>query len=390
MLQTLIKICIQQRLAAIVLTLIVAAFGVYSYLRTPIEAYPDVTNVQVEVVAQVAGLAPEEMERQVTIPLERALNGNPGMIQMRSESAFGLTIIWCVFEDGYDSFRARTQTAERLLTAEVPEEAFVRLTPDATPLGKIFYYKLTSDRHDLYQLRSEQEWTVARMLKQVPGVADALGMGGFLKEVHVEVDPPKLAAYGLTLAEVSEAIERSNLNVGGGIQKRGDQQFLIRAIGYLMSPQDIKDVVLEVESGTPVTIGDVARVVQSYTPRYGAVGYDDEREIVDVMERILTEQTNYEVKTALSGFQAGMECERFKPHVILLDIHIGEADSKQLADMVRKNEHLQFTKIVAMSGKLTDGQANGLRGLGYDGFLKKPFQLRQVVEAIEAATNLVA
>lgn len=116
---------------------------------------------------------------------------------------------------------------------------------------------------------------------------------------------------------------------------------------------------------------------------------DDEREIVDVMERILTEQTNYEVKTALSGFQAGMECERFKPHVILLDIHIGEADSKQLADMVRKNEHLQFTKIVAMSGKLTDGQANGLKGLGYDGFLKKPFQLRQVVEAIEAATNLV-
>lgn len=116
---------------------------------------------------------------------------------------------------------------------------------------------------------------------------------------------------------------------------------------------------------------------------------DDEREIVDVMERILTEQTNYEVKTALSGFQAGMECERFKPHVILLDIHIGEADSKQLADMVRKNEHLQFTKIVAMSGKLTDGQAQGLRGLGYDGFLKKPFQLRQVVEAIESATNLV-
>lgn len=281
MLQQLIRHCIERRLAAIVVTLLVAAYGAYAYLRTPIEAYPDVTNVQVEVVAQLPGLAPEEMERQITIPLERALNGNPGMIQMRSESAFGLTIIWCVFEDGYDSFTARTQTAERLLTAEVPEEAFVRLTPDATPLGKIFYYKLTSDRHDLYQLRSEQEWTVARMLKQVPGVADALGMGGFLKEVHVEVDPAKLAAYGLTLSEVGEAIEKSNLNVGGGIQKRGDQQFLIRAIGYLMSPQDIKDVVLEVDSGTPVTIGDVARVVQSYTPRYGAVGYDDEREIVE-------------------------------------------------------------------------------------------------------------
>lgn len=281
MLQQVLRLCIQRRFAAIVVTLVVAAYGAFAYLRTPVEAYPDVTNVQVEVVAQLAGLAPEEMERQVTIPLERALNGNPGMMQMRSESAFGLTIIWCVFEDGTDSFRARTQTAERLLTAEVPEEAFVRLTPDATPLGKIFYYRLTSDRHDLYQLRSEQEWTVARLLKQVPGVADALGMGGFLKELHVEVEPAKLAAYGLTLAEVTEAIERSNLNVGGGIQKRGDQQFMIRAIGYLTSAEDIKDVVLEVDSGTPVTIGDVARVVQSFTPRYGAVGYDDQREIVE-------------------------------------------------------------------------------------------------------------
>lgn len=116
---------------------------------------------------------------------------------------------------------------------------------------------------------------------------------------------------------------------------------------------------------------------------------DDEREIVDVMERILTEQTNYEVKTATSGFQAGMECERFKPHVILLDLHIGDNDSRQLTDLVRRHDQLQFTRIVAMSGKLTDGQAQGLKSQGFDGFLKKPFQVRQVVEAIEAATNVV-
>ncbi len=281
MLYRLIALCIQRRLAVIAVTLMIAVFGVYAYLRTPVEAYPDVTNVQVEVVAQVSGLAPEEMERQVTIPLERALNGNPGMIQMRSESGFGLTIIWCVFEDGMDSFRARTLTAERLLTAEVPEEAFVRLTPDATPLGKIYYYRLVSDRHDLYQLRSEQEWTVARLLKQVPGVADAVGMGGFLKEMHVEVDPARLASYGLTLRDVTDAVEHSNLNVGGGFQRRGDQQFMIRGIGYLTSPQDIKDIVLAVDEGTPVTVRDVARVVQSYTPRQGAVGYNEEREIVE-------------------------------------------------------------------------------------------------------------
>src|SRR5687768_14652034 len=189
MLYRLIALCIQRRLAVIAVTLMIAVFGVYAYLNTPVEAYPDVTNVQVEVVAQLPGLAPEEMERQVTIPLERALNGNPGMTMMRSESGFGLTIIWCVFKDGTDSFEARTRTAERLLQAEVPELAEVRLTPDATPLGKIYYYRLVSDRHDLYELRSEQEWTVARILKQVPGVADAMGMGGFLKEFHVEVDP---------------------------------------------------------------------------------------------------------------------------------------------------------------------------------------------------------
>jgi excisionase family DNA binding protein len=116
---------------------------------------------------------------------------------------------------------------------------------------------------------------------------------------------------------------------------------------------------------------------------------DGEREVVDTLERILTEQTSYEVRTSTTAFAAGMECERFKPHVVLLDIHITDADAKVFADSVRKNEHLQFTKIVAMSGKLTDGQSQSLKGTGFDSFLKKPFQVRQVVEAIEAATNLV-
>jgi cobalt-zinc-cadmium resistance protein CzcA len=281
MLQKLIRHCIQRRLAAVVVTLLIAAFGAHAYLQTPVEAYPDVTNVQVQVIASLPGLAPEEMERQVTVPLERALNGNPGMIQMRSESLFGLTLIWCVFEDGMDPFKARMRTDERIQIAEVPETAEVRLSPDATPLGKIYQYRLVSDRHDLYQLRSEQEWTVARLLKQVPGVADAIGMGGFLKEIHVEVDPARLASYGLTLADISGAMEHSNLNVGGGFQRRGDQQLVIRGMGYLLSPQDIKDVLLEVESGTPVTIGDVARISQSYTPRQGSVGFDQEMDIVE-------------------------------------------------------------------------------------------------------------
>ena len=116
---------------------------------------------------------------------------------------------------------------------------------------------------------------------------------------------------------------------------------------------------------------------------------DGEKEVVETLQKILTEQTSYEVRISTSAFSAGMECERFKPHVVLLDIHLADADAKAFADSVRKNEQLQFTKIVAMSGKLTDGQSQSLRGAGYDAFLKKPFQVRQVVEAIEAATNLV-
>ncbi|QOJ01525.1 MAG: response regulator [Phycisphaeraceae bacterium] len=117
---------------------------------------------------------------------------------------------------------------------------------------------------------------------------------------------------------------------------------------------------------------------------------DGEREVVETIQKILTEQTNYEVRTATSGFQAGMEAERFKPHVLLMDIHLGEGDARQLTDMVKKNEHLQFTRIIAMSGKLTDGQAAGLRTQGFDSFLKKPFQVRSLVEAIESATNIAA
>jgi excisionase family DNA binding protein len=117
---------------------------------------------------------------------------------------------------------------------------------------------------------------------------------------------------------------------------------------------------------------------------------DGEKDVVETLEKILTEQTSYEVRTAVTNFQAGMECEKFKPHVVLMDIHLGDGDAKAFVDHIRKNEHLQFTKVVAMSGKLTDGQSQGLKGQGFDSFLKKPFQVRQVVEAIEAATNLVS
>ena len=281
MLGPLITFCIQRRAGTVAFALMVAAWGVHAYMRTPVEAFPDVTNVQVTVIGQVPGLAAEEIERQISVPLERALNGTPGMIGMRSESLFGLALVTLVFEDSADAFKSRVLIQERVATASVPRDASIELAPNATPLGKIYQYRVQSARHDLYQLRSEQEFTIAKHLRQVAGVADVISFGGMLKEYHVEVDPDRLLATGLTLDDVVEVMERSNKNAGGGFLHRGDQEFVIRSMGYLGGPRDIERVVLRADKGSPVTVGDVAKVVQSHTPRRGTVAQDHDLEIVE-------------------------------------------------------------------------------------------------------------
>ena len=280
MLRALIAFVVHRRLVALAATAAIAVYGVYSYLQTAIEAYPDVTNVQVGIIAQAPGLAPEEVERQITLPLERVLNGTPGLQALRSESYFGLAMVSMVFDDNAKSFNARAEVAQRLPQADLPDGVTPEMAPDYTPLGKIYYYRLNSDRHTLAQLRTEQEWNVTRVLKQVQGVADVVSIGGFVKEFHVEVDPAKVAAAGLTLDEVTEALTKSNKNVGGGLMRRGEQSLIIRGIGLLKSPRDIADVVVKANGNVPVTVGDVAQVLQSHTPRQGSVGMDEHDDVV--------------------------------------------------------------------------------------------------------------
>ena len=281
MLRQLIELCVRRRLPALVVTAGIAAYGVNAYLSLPIEAYPDVSNVQVVVIAQLPGQGPEEIERQVTVPIERVLNGTPGTILMRSESLFGLSLVTLTFDDDVDSFKSRAIVNERLAEADLPQGTSVKLAPEATPLGEIYQFTVVSDRHSFTETRSELEWTVSRILLQVPGVADVVTFGGYLKEVHVEVDPSRLLAHNLSLADVSDALGRSNRNVGGGFLQHGDQQLAIRGVGYVRSPQDVQAVVLKSEGGTPVTVGDVSRVVLSHTPRLGAVGYNLEGEVAE-------------------------------------------------------------------------------------------------------------
>ena len=281
MLSFLIETCVHRRVAVLFATLVVAAFGIRAYLDTPIEAYPDVTNTQVTVITQLPGNAPEEIERRVTVPLERELNGTPGMTLMRSESLFGLSLITLTFADDVSTFAARTIVLQRTAAAALPPGATPELSPEATPLGEVFQFRLTSDRHDLYQLRAEMEWNVVRVLRQVPGVAQLVPFGGYLKELHVQADAARLFALGLTLADLEQAIAKSNVNVGGGFLRHGDQELTVRGIGFLESAEDIKRIVLKSKEGTPVTVGDVATVLQSYTPRRGSVGAAEEKEAVE-------------------------------------------------------------------------------------------------------------
>ncbi|MCL2635167.1 MAG: CusA/CzcA family heavy metal efflux RND transporter [Betaproteobacteria bacterium] len=281
MLNLILEACVHRRLATLVITAIIAVFGVRAYLGTPIEAFPDVTNAQVQVITQMPGYAAEEIERQVTVPLERALNGTPGMTLLRSESLFGLSLVTLIFDDDVDPFKARMVVGQRFAEAELPEGVTPSLAPEATPLGKIFRFRLASDRHDLYQLRSEMEWNVTRVLRQVQGVADVVPFGGYLKEVHVEADAGRLYAAGLTLGDVETAIGKANLNVGGGFLRHGNQELTIRGLGSIDSAEDIKNIPLKSKDGSPFTVGDVADIKLAATPRRGSVGWNEQKEVVE-------------------------------------------------------------------------------------------------------------
>ncbi|HTL32079.1 MAG TPA: efflux RND transporter permease subunit, partial [Kofleriaceae bacterium] len=221
MLKQLIDLCVSRRFAVLAFVAGVAVYGFTAYQDTPIEAFPDVTNYQVNVITKAPGLASEEVEKQITLPLERELNGTPDVISMRSESLFGLSLIYLTFDDGVDAFKARTRIIERMGNAELPEGISAELAPEYTPLGEVFQFRLASDRHTLHELREELDWNVGPQFRQVSGVADVVAFGGFVPEMHVEVDPARLRAYGLSLEDVTKALEKSNQNVGGGFLKHG-------------------------------------------------------------------------------------------------------------------------------------------------------------------------
>ncbi|MFO1457939.1 MAG: CusA/CzcA family heavy metal efflux RND transporter [Verrucomicrobiota bacterium] len=265
------------------LALLLATFiggGVAAFRGLPIEAFPDVSDVQVNVIALFPGRAPEEVEKQVTIPLEVALSGLPHSVRLFSHTQFGLSFIMLTFDDKATDYFARQQVAERLTGADLPPGVRADIAPLSTPIGELFRYRLRSDGTSTRDLRTLQDWVVERQLKTVPGVADVVSIGGLVKQYEVQPDLARLKGYGLTLQQLAAALGRGNANVGGGFTEQGSQQYLIRGLGLLRSPEDIGGIVVTAAHGTPVHVSDVARVTVGSVPQQGIVGQDATDDIV--------------------------------------------------------------------------------------------------------------
>lgn len=254
--------------------------GTWAYLNLPVEAFPDVTDTQVQVITLFPGRAAEEVEKQVTVPMEVALSGLPGAVRMFSHTQFGLSFVILTFNDSVNGYFARQQVVERLREVDLPDGAETQLAPFSTAIGEIYRYRMKGHGQGPRELRTYEDWIVERQLRLVPGVADIVTLGGLVKQYEVQPDLARLRDYKLTLAQLSQAIQRGNANAGGSYVEQGAQQYLIRGIGLFTGPQDIENVVVAERGGTPILVKNVARVRIGSVPRQGVAGQDDEDDVV--------------------------------------------------------------------------------------------------------------
>jgi len=271
-----------------VLFLFLAVVGYYSWTRLAIDAYPDIADTTVQVVTQVPGLAAEEIEQQISIPIERAMNGMPGLNVMRSKNTFGLSTVVLVFDDGIDDYWARQRVQERLVDVELPYDAVPGLNPLTSPTGEIFRYVLESDQLDIRELTDMHKWVVIPRLKQVTGVADVSNFGGITTQYQIEVNPHKMEQYNVTLGDITEKIEKNNVNAGGSMLSRGDLSYVIRGIGLVKDLKDLGRIVIKTEDGVPVYLDDLGTLKYGSLERKGVLGfYDGVRDYSDGVEGIV-------------------------------------------------------------------------------------------------------
>jgi cobalt-zinc-cadmium resistance protein CzcA len=276
----LIHYALNQPLFIVLGTLLFVMSGVIAFKNLSVEAFPDVTDTQVTVIALYPGRAAEEVEKQVTLPIEVALAGLPNSIRVFSHTQFGLSFTVVTYNDNADVNIVRQQVNERLRGVDLPPGVEANIAPNATPVGEVMRYRLRGDGQTTTELRTLQDWVVERGLRQVPGVADVVAMGGFIKQYEVQPDLEKLRAHKLTIQNLLDALGRGNSNAGGSYVAQGLQQFAIRGIGLLRSAEEIGQVVVATRHATPILVRDVAQVKIGAVPRLGTVGQDNDNDVV--------------------------------------------------------------------------------------------------------------
>ncbi|MBK9439167.1 MAG: efflux RND transporter permease subunit [Chloracidobacterium sp.] len=326
MINALIRFSIAQKLIVLLLVAIMAAAGAYSLINLPIDAVPDVTNVQVQVLTNAPSLAPLEIERQITFPIEVAMSGIPGVEEIRSVSKFGISNVTIVFEESTDIYFARQLILERMATAREnipPSIGSPEMGPIATGLGEIYQYEVRAEPGSNYtatDLRTIHDWNIRRQLMGVPGVTEVNSHGGYGKQFEVRLSPEKLQSYGLTLSDVHDAVMANNGTVGGGYIAKGAEQYLLRGVGLVEKMDDITNIVVKTgKEGVPVFVRDLGEVVEGQSIRQGAVSTNGEGEIVSGMaimlkgenSRVVAERVKAKIDEIKTTLPKGVTIEPF-------------------------------------------------------------------------------
>ncbi|HEY8711756.1 MAG TPA: efflux RND transporter permease subunit, partial [Thermoanaerobaculia bacterium] len=272
---------LRQRFLVLFFTILLIFGGANSFRRLPIDAYPDLSPPQVEIITQWEGHAAEEVERLITVPIEVEMNGVPNMTVLRSISLYGLSDVRLTFTHNTDSYFNREQAFERIGEVSLPAGVAPSLAPLFSPSGLIYRYVLDSPDRSPMELKTLEDWVIERQYKSVPGVADDSGLGGPTMQYQVLLDPAKVAAVGLSIPQIVNSLSANNSNAGGGFYAQGGQFYYVRGLGRLTTPEDIGNVVVAVHNGTPVLVKDIGQVVIGTAPRLGQFGFNDRDEAVE-------------------------------------------------------------------------------------------------------------
>jgi cobalt-zinc-cadmium resistance protein CzcA len=318
MLDKLITFALQQRVFVLSASLVLVIFGWYAWENLPIEAFPDVQDVQVQVVTQGLGLAPEEIERSVTLPIEREMSGVPRMTQLRSVSITGLSIVTLTFSDNTDDYFARQQVLEKLQNVTLPQGIQPGIAPLTNAVGEVYRYVLdTPPDMPMHDVRALQDWVIRPALRTVPGVADVVGFGGVIKEYQARINPYALRKFNVTIDQVAQALTVNSANSGGGVMQRGDEALVIRGIGLFQSLDDIGRVAITTRGGRPILVSDVAEVAIGPRPLSGMVAFNERDNVVQGIVQMTKGQNATKV---VEGIKAKIEFLKHKlpPNVKLV------------------------------------------------------------------------